>query len=93
VEVFQRLLEMANTLDLDGYITPVQAWNRIKNHERFSRMTRGKLDRLETSMKPHIRCQGSVYGRFHCLLLYANGLQIFRDHGRAHFRNFDESSP
>ncbi|KAJ5747855.1 uncharacterized protein N7511_009551 [Penicillium nucicola] len=58
VEVFHRLLEMARGLDLDGYITPVQAWNRIKNHEKFERMTRGKLGRLEISMRPHIKCQG-----------------------------------
>jgi hypothetical protein len=58
VEAFQRLLEMAGGLDLDGYITPVQAWNRIKIHENFSRMTRGNLDELEASMRPHIKCQG-----------------------------------
>ncbi|KAJ6030157.1 uncharacterized protein N7446_000781 [Penicillium canescens] len=49
---------MAGGLDLDGYIMPVQAWNRIKVHEKFSRMTRGKLEQLEASMRPHIKCQG-----------------------------------
>ncbi|KAJ5342084.1 hypothetical protein N7541_011208 [Penicillium brevicompactum] len=57
-EAFQRLFEMADKLDLNGYITPVQAWNRIRDHENFSRLTREKLRTLEHNMGPNIRCQG-----------------------------------
>jgi hypothetical protein len=57
-EVFQRLFEMADKLDLKGYITPVQAWNQIRDHENFSRLTRGKLKTLENAMRPNIKCQG-----------------------------------
>lgn len=57
-EVFQKLFEMADRLDLDGYITPVQAWNRIRDHENFSQLTREKLKILENNMRPNIKCQG-----------------------------------
>jgi hypothetical protein len=57
-EVFQKLFEMADRLDLDGYITPVQAWNRIRDHDSFSRLTREKLKTLENAMRPNIKCQG-----------------------------------
>ncbi|CAI7564035.1 unnamed protein product [Penicillium glandicola] len=57
-EVFQKLFEMADRLDLDGYITPVQAWNRIRDHENFPRLTRERLKTLESAMRPNIKCQG-----------------------------------
>ncbi|KAJ5870797.1 hypothetical protein N7455_005738 [Penicillium solitum] len=57
-EVFQRLFEMADRLDLDGYITPVQAWNRIRDHENFPRLTRERLKTLENAMRPNIKCRG-----------------------------------
>ncbi|KAJ5502131.1 hypothetical protein N7463_005005 [Penicillium fimorum] len=57
-EVFQRLFEMANKLDLRGYITPVQAWNRIRDHGNFPWLTRERLKTLEDAMRPNIKCQG-----------------------------------
>ncbi|CAG8891154.1 unnamed protein product [Penicillium egyptiacum] len=57
-EVFQKLFEMADKLDLNGYITPVQAWNRIRDHENFPRLTRERLKALENSMRIHIKCRG-----------------------------------
>jgi hypothetical protein len=57
-EVFQKLFEMADKLDLNGYITPVQAWNRIRDHENFPRLTRETLKTLQNAMRPHIKCQG-----------------------------------
>ncbi|KAJ5483532.1 hypothetical protein N7530_002778 [Penicillium desertorum] len=57
-EVFQKLFEMADKLDLNGYITPVQAWNRINDHENFPRLTRERLKTLQNAMRPHIKCQG-----------------------------------
>ncbi|KAJ5501555.1 hypothetical protein N7453_006372, partial [Penicillium expansum] len=57
-EVFQKLFEMADRLDLDGYITPVQAWNRIRDHENFPWLTRERLRTLENAMRPNIKCQG-----------------------------------
>lgn len=68
-EAFQRLFEMADKLDLNGYITPVQAWNRIRDHENFSRLTREKLRALEHNMRPNIRCQGWVNNSLQELLL------------------------
>lgn len=57
-EVFQRLFEMADRLNLDGYITPVQAWNRIRDHENFPRLTRERLKTLENAMRPNMKCRG-----------------------------------
>lgn len=56
-----KLFELSGHLGLDGYITPVQAWNRISRHFDIVSLSREKLEKLEmlrSAMIPHIKCYG-----------------------------------
>ncbi|KAJ5193633.1 hypothetical protein N7491_000964, partial [Penicillium cf. griseofulvum] len=57
VEVFWKLSKMADRLDLDGYITPVQAWNGIRDHGKLSWLPRERLKAPENTTRPNIMCQ------------------------------------
>jgi hypothetical protein len=54
----EKLFELAGSLGLDGYITPVQAWNQITSHHEFSLFTLRHLEALKKEMKYHIKCYG-----------------------------------
>ncbi|ODM17686.1 hypothetical protein SI65_06474 [Aspergillus cristatus] len=53
-----KLFELSGCLGLDGYITPVQAWNRIISRFDKTQLFDGRLERLRSSMIPHIKCYG-----------------------------------
>ncbi|KAF2015668.1 hypothetical protein BU24DRAFT_421972 [Aaosphaeria arxii CBS 175.79] len=54
----ERLLELARNLPLADEITPVQAWDYIRHHERFSTLQLSDLERLKTSLLAYIKCHG-----------------------------------
>ncbi|EXJ91588.1 hypothetical protein A1O3_00136 [Capronia epimyces CBS 606.96] len=54
----ERLLEFSDRLDLSGEITPVEAWQRIRQHPNFSNLTRDGLEALKASLTPHVKCHG-----------------------------------
>lgn len=54
----EKLLQFSEGLDLDGEITPVQAWQRLHRHERFSELTRENLDGLREALLSRIECYG-----------------------------------
>lgn len=55
---FDRLFELSRKLDLDGEITPVQAWNQIKSHRRFQNLTPTGLEELQRAISTKISCFG-----------------------------------
>lgn len=55
---FDRLFELSRKLDLDGEITPVQAWNQIKSHRDFQKLTRAGLEALQEAISLKISCFG-----------------------------------
>ncbi|KAJ5110569.1 hypothetical protein N7532_001104 [Penicillium argentinense] len=57
-EQLDRLFELSGCLDLDGYITPVQAWNRITSRIQLTNLDLRNLERLRSAMIPHIKCYG-----------------------------------
>ncbi|KAK9849715.1 hypothetical protein MYU51_013221 [Penicillium brevicompactum] len=54
----EKLFELSGSLGLNGYITPVQAWNRIVSRFSIENLPCDKLDMLRTAMIPHIKCYG-----------------------------------
>lgn len=58
VSQFRKLFELAGCLGLDGYITPVQAWNRITSRPDLSSITFEHLVSLKEAMERHIKCFG-----------------------------------
>ena len=55
-----RLLNLSFNLDLDGEVTPVQAWNRIRSHPGFRMLTPPALQALGLAIAKEISCFGYV---------------------------------
>lgn len=53
-----RLFDLAGALNLEGDITPVQAWNRIKDHPSFYKLTPEGLRNLAVSLRKEVQCFG-----------------------------------
>lgn len=53
-----KLFELSGRLGLNGYITPVQAWNRITCRSDIAQLTPQKLEVLKSSMIPSVQCNG-----------------------------------
>jgi hypothetical protein len=53
-----KLFELSGLLGLEGFITPVQAWNRIISRYNIAQLQNGKLNMLQSAMIPHMRCVG-----------------------------------
>ncbi|KAL1988945.1 hypothetical protein VTN96DRAFT_6934 [Rasamsonia emersonii] len=53
-----RLLQLSLSLDLNGELTPVQAWNLIKTHPGFSKLTHERLEALRAAIAEKTECYG-----------------------------------
>lgn len=55
----ERLLELSNTLGLrSGTLTPIQAWQRVRSHPKFSQLTPEKLQHMVELLAKEVKCQG-----------------------------------
>ena len=57
VEV-ERLLNLSSRLSLEGELTPIEAWQRIKQHPCFATLDRERLQQLKTVLVPEVHCWG-----------------------------------
>ncbi|OCT45688.1 hypothetical protein CLCR_01540 [Cladophialophora carrionii] len=54
----EKLLDFSDRLSLDGEITPVEAWQRIRQHPNFDGLTRDGLETLKQTLLPEVTCYG-----------------------------------
>ena len=54
----ERLLELSSNLNLEGELTPVQTWSRIRRWPGFERCDRRRLEVLRDRMRDEIQCYG-----------------------------------
>ena len=54
----ERLLDLSHQIDLDGEITPVQAWQRIRYHPSFGILLPEQLEFLRDALLPEVKCYG-----------------------------------
>ena len=54
----ERLLELSDTIPLDGELTPVQAWNQIRKHQHYSGLEVERLEGLKMALLAHVKCYG-----------------------------------
>ena len=54
----ERLLDLSQQIDLDGEITPVQAWQTIRYHPRFDTLLPQQLESLRDALLPSVKCYG-----------------------------------
>ncbi|KAG5294738.1 hypothetical protein I7I48_11392 [Histoplasma ohiense] len=53
-----RLLELSSALHLDGELTPVEMWMRIKQHPLFHKLNREGLQQLSQALIAGVQCFG-----------------------------------
>lgn len=58
-----RLLELSSALHLDGELTPVEMWMRIKQHPLFHKLNREGLQQLSQALIAGVQCFGYVMSR------------------------------
>ncbi|KIX99368.1 uncharacterized protein Z520_04944 [Fonsecaea multimorphosa CBS 102226] len=54
----EKLLDFSDKLSLDGEITPVEAWQRVRQHPNFGDLTRDGLEALKATLLPEVHCYG-----------------------------------
>ncbi|KAF2690691.1 hypothetical protein K458DRAFT_326498 [Lentithecium fluviatile CBS 122367] len=54
----ERLLELSDTIPLDGELTPVQAWNHIRRHPHYNGLEFERLESLKQKLLGYIKCYG-----------------------------------
>ena len=54
----ERLLNLSQQIDLDGEITPIQAWQVINCHPSFETMSMEQLETLRVTLLPGVKCYG-----------------------------------
>lgn len=54
----RRLLNMSNSFQLQGEITPVQAWYRLKQHPRFGELKQNQVEALKRMLFGTVKCYG-----------------------------------
>ncbi|KAK2745269.1 hypothetical protein FQN57_003964 [Myotisia sp. PD_48] len=54
----ERLFELAGALNLDGEVTPVQAWRKISEDHRFQQLDPPSLQRMSDELVKNIKCFG-----------------------------------
>ncbi|KEF54654.1 uncharacterized protein A1O9_09096 [Exophiala aquamarina CBS 119918] len=54
----EKLLEFSDRLNLSGELTPVEIWQRVRQHPNFSLLTRDTLEILKLTLVPEVKCYG-----------------------------------
>jgi hypothetical protein len=52
------LLDLSTNLVLDDEVTPVQAWNYVRQHEAFSQIDVKLLRKLTQNLLAEVKCHG-----------------------------------
>ena len=54
----EKLLSLSDRLSLDGELTPVEAWQRLRQHPGFASMTYVQLEGLRDVLLSNVKCYG-----------------------------------
>jgi hypothetical protein len=54
----EKLLFLSQSLQLDGEITPIGIWQRLRSHASFHELTHGELESLKLEIEPLVVCYG-----------------------------------
>lgn len=59
--IIRQLLTLSSTINLAGEITPVEAWNRVRQHPDFWRFDRRQIDNLKDELSGEVECCGYLF--------------------------------
>ena len=57
----KELLNLASSINLEGEITPVEAWHRLHSHSDFWKLDRDQIEELKRELSRSVRCCGYVW--------------------------------
>ena len=56
--IIKELLNLSSSINLEGEITPVEAWHRLHGHPDFWRLGRNQINDLKNELSTAVRCCG-----------------------------------
>lgn len=54
------LLNLSSSINLEGEITPVEAWHRLYDHPEFWKLNRDQIENLKRELSTAVQCCGYV---------------------------------
>ena len=58
--IIKELLNLSSSINLEGEITPVEAWHKLHQHADFWRLNRKQIQKLKRELSTKVRCCGYV---------------------------------
>lgn len=58
--IIKELLNLSSAINLEGEITPVEAWHRLRQHAEFWKFDRRAINSLKDELSQHVSCFGYV---------------------------------
>lgn len=52
------LLNLSLSINLEGEITPVEAWYRLRQHPNFARLDKWAIEKIKADLSASVRCEG-----------------------------------
>lgn len=56
--IIKELLNLSSSINLEGEITPVEAWHRLRQHPDFWKLDRRDIDNIKNELSSSVRCCG-----------------------------------
>ncbi|KAL9586600.1 MAG: hypothetical protein Q9212_000795 [Teloschistes hypoglaucus] len=56
--ILQQLLNLSSSINLDGEITPVEAWHQLRQHRRFLTLDKNSIERIKADLSTIVHCCG-----------------------------------
>lgn len=56
--IIKELLNLSSSINLEGEITPVEAWHRLRQHPEFQRLDRRGIDNVKNELSAAVQCLG-----------------------------------
>ena len=56
--IIKELLNLSSSINLEGEITPVEAWHRLHQHPDFWKLDQLRIDSLKNELSSNARCCG-----------------------------------
>ena len=56
--IIKELLNLSSSINLEGELTPVEAWHRLHQHPDFWRLDKQAIETLKRELSPGVRCCG-----------------------------------
>ena len=56
--IIKELLNLSSSINLEGELTPVEAWHRLHKHPDFWTLDKQAIETLKRELSPVVRCCG-----------------------------------